>query len=122
MHLDGGMKCNEMIEMNIFRDGSNFFKYDRPQSFEVELYLRKFEPKKVNRENCFYNDAQWNGNYGKILEKWKHDGTPYDIDSVMHYAAHISSIIFREKPHMKNFSNRVWNRNQVKLTGSTGRF
>ena len=85
------MRCNEMIEMNIFRNGSNFFKYDRPQSFEVELYLRKFEPKKVNRENCFYNDAQWNGNYGKILEKWKHDGTPYDIDSVMHYAAHICS-------------------------------
>ena len=57
----------------------------------IELYLGKFEPKKVNRENCFYNDAQWNGNYGKILEKWKHDGTPYDIDSVMHYAAHICS-------------------------------
>ena len=50
-----------------------------------------FELKKVNRENCFYNDAQWNGNYGKIFEKWKHDGTPYDINSVMHYAAHICS-------------------------------
>ena len=54
---------------------------------ELEFLGRK----KVNRENCFYNDAQWDGNYGKIFEKWKHDGTPYDINSVMHYAAHICS-------------------------------
>ena len=34
----------------------------------------------------------------------------YDILTIV---KHMSSIIMWEKPHMKNFSNRVSNRNQV---------
>ena len=75
-----------MIEMNIFRKRLKLII--KWLGFENSSLLTE---KKVNRENCFYNDAQWDGNYGKIFEKWKHDGTPYDIDSVMHYAAHICS-------------------------------
>ena len=48
---------------------------------------------------------------------------PLDLDFLtMIMVVPGSSIIMEKKRHMKNFSNRVSNRNQVKSTGSTGRF
>ena len=63
-------------------------------------------------DRFFMSDMSVHRVWLRLSDYGQKDGTFVDM----------SSIIMREKRHMKNFSNRVWNRNQIKLTGSTGRF